>query len=60
MSQIESYFVAAEEQGKAKMLNVVQHDSLEKFSGAKYSTSVRDMLKIAYEVGLQIYHPARY
>eukprot|EP00037_Helgoeca_nana_P030402 m.375216 g.375216 ORF g.375216 m.375216 type:complete len:1354 (-) comp28181_c0_seq1:2618-6679(-) len=50
MSQIESYFVAAEEQGKAKMLNVVQHDSLEKFSGAKYSTSVRDMLKIAYEV----------
>lgn len=48
--QIESYFVTAEGQGKEKMLSVVSHDALEKFSGAKYSTSVRDVLKIAYEV----------
>lgn len=50
LRQIENYFLAAQEQGKERMDTVVANDDLKKFAGTKYSASVRDLLKIAFEV----------
>jgi hypothetical protein len=50
--QISNYFLAAQEQGKERMDKVVANDDLRKLTdGIKYSASVRDLLKIAFEVG---------
>ena len=50
LRQIENYFLAAQEQGNERMETVVASDDLQKFAGTKYSASVRDLLKIAFEV----------
>ena len=57
LRQIENYFLAAQEQGNERMDLVVANDDLKKFAGTKYSASVRDLMKIAFEVGPVLHSP---